>query len=250
MILIDDEADNASINVAKGTEAVSRINGQIRALLNLFSKSSYVAFTARPFANIFIDPDLQHEEAGRDLFPEHFLIAVDRPGNYYGAEKVLLGEPDEEAGRPKRDIEDNEPHLPLKMPKGQQVRDLPESLMTAIRTFIVSGAIRHLRGQRDKHHSMLVNVSHLTSVQAGPVTGLCRSFDHVSCRKGEHRCEFDVIVLHRAFDSYRVRDGFPRIVPAAFPDGPVEVAYDLPLTDLSAFHMSERNFNDLLACKG
>jgi len=165
MILIDDEADNASINVAKGPEAVSRINGQIRALLNLFSKSSYVAFTATPFANIFIDPDLQHEEAGRDLFPEHFLIALDRPGNYYGAEKVFLGETEDESGRPTRDIEDNEPHLPLKMPKGHQVRDLPESLMTAIRTFIVAGAIRDLREQRDKHHSMLVNVSHLTSVQ-------------------------------------------------------------------------------------
>ncbi|SLN51893.1 Z1 domain protein [Aquimixticola soesokkakensis] len=165
MILIDDEADNASINVAKGPEAVSRINGQIRSLLNLFSKSSYVAFTATPFANIFIDPDLQHEEAGRDLFPEHFLIALDRPGNYYGAEKVFLGEPDEQAERPTRDIVDNEPHLPLKMPKGHQVRDLPESLMTAIRAFIISGAIRDLRGQDDKHHSMLVNVSHLTSVQ-------------------------------------------------------------------------------------
>lgn len=165
MILIDDEADNASINVAKGPEAVSRINSQIRALLNLFSKSSYVAFTATPFANIFIDPDLQHEEAGRDLFPEHFLIALDRPGNYYGAEKVFLGEPEDEAEKPTRDIEDNEPHLPLKMPKGHQVRDLPESLMTAIRTFIMAGAIRDLRGQRDKHHSMLVNVSHLTSVQ-------------------------------------------------------------------------------------
>ncbi|WP_420566746.1 Z1 domain-containing protein [Thalassovita sp.] len=165
MILIDDEADNASINVAKGPEAVSRINGQIRDLLNLFSKSSYVAFTATPFANIFIDPDLHHEEAGRDLFPEHFLIALDRPGNYYGAEKVFLGDPEDETERPTRDIEDNEPHLPLKMPKGHQVRDLPESLMTAIRTFIVAGAIRDLRKQRDKHHSMLVNVSHLTSVQ-------------------------------------------------------------------------------------
>lgn len=165
MILIDDEADNASINVAKGPDAVSRINGQIRALLKLFSKSSYVAFTATPFANIFIDPDLQHEEAGRDLFPEDFLISLDRPGNYYGAEKVFLGDPEVEAGRPTRDIEDNEPHLPLKMPKGHQVRDLPESLMTAIRTFIVAGGIRYLRKQRDKHHSMLVNVSHLTSVQ-------------------------------------------------------------------------------------
>ncbi|MDT0683415.1 PD-(D/E)XK motif protein [Roseicyclus sp. F158] len=61
--------------------------------------------------------------------------------------------------------------------------------------------------------------------------------------------EYEVLVLHRAFDAYHVRDGFPRIVPGAFPDGPVEVAYDLPLADLSAFHMSERDFNDRLAGK-
>jgi len=173
MMLIDDEADNASINVARGPNAVSRINGQIRTLLNLFGKSSYVAFTATPFANIFIDPDRKDEEEGRDLFPEHFLIALDRPGNYYGAEKVFLSDPDNEGGMPTRDIDDNELHLPLKMPKGHQVRDLPESLMTAIRAFILTGAIRRLRGQADKHHSMLVNVSHLTSVQTD-VTNLLR----------------------------------------------------------------------------
>lgn len=61
--------------------------------------------------------------------------------------------------------------------------------------------------------------------------------------------EYDVIVLHRAFDAYRVRDGFPRIVPGVFPDGPIEVAYDLPLADLSPFHLSERDFNGLLAGK-
>ncbi|MEP0961040.1 MAG: Z1 domain-containing protein [Roseobacter sp.] len=165
MMLIDDEADNASINVAKGPDAVSRINGQIRDLLNLFEKSSYVAFTATPFANIFIDPDTKHEEAGKDLFPEHFLISLDRPGNYYGAEKVFLNDPEQDEAKPTRDIDDNEPHLPIKMPKDHQVLDLPESLIIALRTFIISGAIRDLRGQRDKHHSMLINVSHLTAVQ-------------------------------------------------------------------------------------
>lgn len=165
MMLIDDEADNASINVAKGPNAVSRINGQIRDLLNLFEKSSYVAFTATPFANIFIDPDTKHEEAGKDLFPEHFLISLDRPGNYYGAEKVFLTDLEPDDIKPTRDIEDNDPHLPVKMPKGHYVLDLPETLMTALRTFVVSGAIRDLRGQRDKHHSMLINVSHLTAVQ-------------------------------------------------------------------------------------
>jgi hypothetical protein len=165
MMLIDDEADNASINVAKGPDAVSRINGQIRDLLNLFEKSSYVAFTATPFANIFIDPDTEHREAGKDLFPEHFLISLDRPGNYYGAEKVFLTDPEQNEVKPTRNIKDYDPHLPVKMPKGHQVLDLPETLMTALRAFIVSGAIRDLRGQRDKHHSMLINVSHLTAVQ-------------------------------------------------------------------------------------
>lgn len=165
MILIDDEADNASINVAKGPDAVSRINGQIRDLLNLFAKSSYVAFTATPFANIFIDPDANHIEAGQDLFPEHFLISLDRPNNYYGAEKVFLTDPENERDRPTKDIDDNELNLPSKMPKGHQVNYLPKTLIRAMRAFLVSGAIRNLRGQQDKHHSMLVNVSHLTAVQ-------------------------------------------------------------------------------------
>lgn len=59
--------------------------------------------------------------------------------------------------------------------------------------------------------------------------------------------EYDVMVLHRAVDAYQVSDGFPRIVPGAYPDGPVEVAYDLPLADLAPFHLSERDFADLIA---
>lgn len=165
MILIDDEADNASINVAKGPDSVSRINGQIRDILNLFAKSSYVAFTATPFANIFIDPDTNHEEAGKDLFPEHFLISLDRPENYYGAQKVFLSDSGKTEQGPTRDITDNEPLLPVKLPKGHVIKELPESLIRALRAFIVSGAIRNIRGQRDKHHSMLINVSHLTAVQ-------------------------------------------------------------------------------------
>ena len=57
MLLIDDEADNASINIRYRQEEVSRINGQIRQLLRLFDRSCYVGYTATPFANIFIDPD-------------------------------------------------------------------------------------------------------------------------------------------------------------------------------------------------
>ena len=53
MLIIDDEADNASINIRRGAGEVSTINGQIRELLELFDKSCYIGYTATPFANIF-----------------------------------------------------------------------------------------------------------------------------------------------------------------------------------------------------
>ena len=99
-LLIDDEADNASINVSK--ENVSAINGCIRALLSLFEQSAYVGYTATPFANIFI-PILEQESVkgldlnikdyeftvGQDLFPKDFIINIPAPSNYIGPAKIF-----------------------------------------------------------------------------------------------------------------------------------------------------------------
>ena len=90
MLLIDDEADNASINIGHGAGKVSRINGQIRDLLHLFRGSCYVGYTATPFANIFIDPDTDDQMRGEDLFPRSFIVSLEPPSNYFGAADVLL----------------------------------------------------------------------------------------------------------------------------------------------------------------
>jgi hypothetical protein len=161
MMLIDDEADNASINVGKGKDEVSRINGQIRSLLRMFDRSCYVGYTATPFANIFIDPesfDAMHKE---DLFPRDFIVSLDPPSNYFGASRIFIDEPESII----RHIEDNEDFLPLKHQKDFSVTSLPGSLIDAIRTFLVGMAIRHARGQVKKHSSMLVNASRFTDVQ-------------------------------------------------------------------------------------
>lgn len=100
LLLIDDEADNASINVSKNK--VSTINGCIRVLLSLFDQSAYVGYTATPFANIFI-PQLDDDETkgidlnikdyeftvGQDLFPRDFIINIPAPSNYIGPAKVF-----------------------------------------------------------------------------------------------------------------------------------------------------------------
>lgn len=46
MLLIDDEADHASINTNKGGDNVTTINRKIRKLLHLFDRSSYLGYTA------------------------------------------------------------------------------------------------------------------------------------------------------------------------------------------------------------
>jgi hypothetical protein len=161
MLMIDDEADNASINTAYSREDVTRINGNIRELLSLFHRSCYVGYTATPFANVFIDPDTDDEALKQDLFPRHFIIGLDAPTNYFGAQKVFLDRRD----RHVRLIVDNEDVFPMKHKIDHPVDVLPESLILAVRTFIVTRAIRNARGQQAAHASMLVNASRFTDVQ-------------------------------------------------------------------------------------
>ena len=161
MLLIDDEADNASINTAYARDEVTRINGQIRELLSLFHRSCYVGYTATPFANIFIDPDTDDETLKQDLFPRHFIIGLDAPSNYFGAQKVFL----DARERHVRLIDDNEDILPMRHKIDCPVDVLPESLIRAVRAFIVARAIRNARGQQSAHASMLINASRFTDVQ-------------------------------------------------------------------------------------
>lgn len=161
MLLIDDEADNASINTSKNPGEASRINSQIRELMNLFSRACYVGYTATPFANIFISPDTD-EKLKANLFPKHFIVTLDAPSNYFGAERIFGDESGDEFLRP---IADNEDVLPLVHKIDQVVDELPETLEAAVRTFVLARAVRVLRGQGALHTSMLVNASRFTSVQ-------------------------------------------------------------------------------------
>lgn len=90
-MLIDDEADNASINgkykLEKRENEPTKINGQIRNLLNLFNKACYVGYTATPFANVLIDPSVDSDEYGKDLFPSNFIYTLEESSDYFGAKR-------------------------------------------------------------------------------------------------------------------------------------------------------------------
>ena len=175
MLLIDDEADNASINIRPGAGEVSRINGQIRDLLHMFGRSCYVGYTATPFANIFIDPDTDDQMRGEDLFPRSFIVSLDPPSNYFGATDVFLGDENTYI----RHIEDNEDHLPIRHRKDFALSSIPPSLMDAARAFIVGRAIRLGRGHEQQHCSMLVNTSRFTDVQHQLRNGIHERLDRM-----------------------------------------------------------------------
>lgn len=164
MLMIDDEADNASINTNKPDIDPTRTNSEIRRILKLFRKRCYVGYTATPFANIFINPDSADEMLNDDLFPRDFIYCLDAPTNYFGAHHVFV---DEEKSRTiLRNIDDAESCFPLThKTKDFSVSDIPLSLKKAIHVFIVGKAVRILRGQGNRHASMMVNVSRFVSVQ-------------------------------------------------------------------------------------
>lgn len=168
LLMIDDEADNASINTSKSKEDPTRINKQIRKLANIFTRSTYVGFTATPFANVFIDPETTDAMENSDLFPEDFICCLPIPSNYIGANHIFNAKGKyhsqinyiEDAG-----IEEDDGWPFFYKHKKEWENDLPNSLTDAIYTFYLANAIRDLRGDNETHRSMLVNISRFVKVQ-------------------------------------------------------------------------------------
>ena len=128
VLLIDDEADQASINTKGNKPPVGQapapgqvtpeevdlqevtdltaadidprsrrqdeadpsvINGLIRDVLDRAHRASYVGYTATPFANVLIDSAATDREVGVDLYPSDFIISLPRPHAYVGAERLF-----------------------------------------------------------------------------------------------------------------------------------------------------------------
>ena len=174
LLLIDDEADQASVNTGYDYDDdgniideydVKTINRLIRNLLNHFECKSYVGYTATPYANIFIPNDLAvaSEDLGNDLFPADCIISLPKPYRYIGANEFFgYGNEDEE---PKpmplvRKIKD-EDFIDVKK---KVVGELPDSLKKAMKCFLISIAIRNCRGELYKPNTMLIHVARIKNM--------------------------------------------------------------------------------------
>ena len=213
-LIIDDEADYASIDVSSDDDEPTRINASIRQLIKCFKRVNYLAVTATPFANVFINPDSVSDMYNDDLFPRDFIYSLAAPSNYTGIE-AMFGDGAQITGVTV--MEDLEAVLPNRHKKSTQVARLPESLSTAIRYFCLANAVMDLLdGQMPKHRSMLVHVSHYTKVHrqverlvSRYLTTLQQSIGNyagLSAMEAEHNV--DIRALHETWNAFSfLRDG-------------------------------------------
>ncbi len=186
VLIIDDEADQAGINTggnrgpaaengetAPDDDSPAVINGLIRQLRGQFRRVSYVAYTATPFANVFVRHDAQDQLVGEDLYPRDFIISLPKPRGYLGPEEFfgssITGNADESTEIAAHVIqivpEDEAIEISSLNPHGENDELLPNGLVRAIRTFVLAICASRISTGEIRASSMLVHSSPLTSEQ-------------------------------------------------------------------------------------
>ncbi|WP_432564795.1 Z1 domain-containing protein [Kineococcus sp. SYSU DK003] len=76
VLVIDDEADQATV-------ATATINPLIKKILGKLPRCTYIGYTATPFANVLIRPGQD------DLYPDDFILNLPKPEGYFGSERIF-----------------------------------------------------------------------------------------------------------------------------------------------------------------
>lgn len=175
-LIIDDEADQASINTTrpkkekekKSDEEKERtaINRLISQLLTELKRAQYVGYTATPFANVFVDPD-----DSEDIFPKDFIVSLEPPPGYMGGKAFhdldsIISDDDGDEGEKRTVANSNEMAFVRSLragPDDQDARD--KEMLEALDAYVLSGAIKLHRAsvlgkpKLFRHHTMLVHES-------------------------------------------------------------------------------------------
>lgn len=294
VLVIDDEADQASINTGRNRrgpvvaepepdpddeldlqgggldfdgdmvtdEEVSptAINKNIRQLINRFHKCSYVAYTATPFANVLIHPEAYDFEAGKDLYPRHFIINLpDPPGDQYVGAARLFGRDaiSGEASSVDQDgidvIEFVPPEQLALLVPPPRARDgfvptVPPTLRSALADYVLaSGALLHRSG-RDEPCTMLIHTDMRRAMQNLLAPDIVAELALIRQRWLYERREYRPLLERRWNDSFmRVTAGIDISRQASFAE--IEPFVDRLLRDgievrvLNSDHLDELDFD-------
>ena len=171
LLILDDECDEASINVSRNEEK-SRIYQRLMALIKGLPRAAYIGYTATPFANVLIDP---FSFQGQNLYPRDFIYHLPKPENYFGPEDIFgrertnsedddvdLGGKNMIRSVPIRSIDRNFSDVERLRPVRQNLAasfepKLTYSLLYACYYFWVSTAAKIARLGNDSHTTMFIH---------------------------------------------------------------------------------------------
>jgi len=180
LLVIDDESDQASIDTSN-EDSPTIINGLIRVLLNTKERSTYVGYTATPFANILTDPDAWSEPAGSSLFPKDFIDLLPEPdgprkGGKYTGTRVFFG--DEAFQVFERVSEEEASSINFRFTNFHNSK-----LAEAVLDYFIASAALLARSEPDSKvpRLMLIHTAHLTSEHestAARVIDLCNNLGY------------------------------------------------------------------------
>lgn len=147
VLIVDDEADQASLNT-EGTAAASKTYEALRELREAVRNHLYVQYTATPYAPLLLEAD--------DLLSPQFVEFLQPGSGYTGGREFFV----DFADRVVRDVpvldEQAAKNLPL---------ELPGSLIKALGSFLVGAALLLNRDPAGAPVSMLVHSTQRNDVQ-------------------------------------------------------------------------------------
>jgi hypothetical protein len=147
ILIIDDEADQASLNTLVNSDGESRTFQSIAALRSVCQNHAFVQFTATPYALLLL-------EESNPLYPDS--VEILEPGRGYTGGRQFFIDSREDVIRP----------IPLGDEQGSQLPiGLPKSLREATADFLIGAGELLAKSMSNAPVSMLVHPSSKTVVQ-------------------------------------------------------------------------------------
>jgi len=194
-LLIDDEADQASLNTktSKGNDQVSRINEVISGFRNFFRVNTYLQVTATPQALFLQNPEHRYRPA---------FTVLSEPGPGYVGGYDFFGDPDRRLLRPV-DVEEIEQLRATHQPAPSGI--IPRGLHEALLAFLVGATSKKIENP-NKHYAFLCHVSMNTKDHKHIVTLIDKFKEdalHILQNPGTQQYEKLIANFKEAFEDLR-----------------------------------------------
>ena len=148
VLIVDDEADQASLNTLVNSNGLSPVYKSITELRQETKNHLFIQFTATPYAPLLLEPEDQ-------LIPE-FIEFLTPGNNYVGGRQFFI----DYATSVMRKIPPNDEQSPRQRPI-----ELQESLKAATANFIAGAALLLTNAPDEKPISMLIHSTHRNLIQ-------------------------------------------------------------------------------------